>query len=121
MSELSGDIYHIAISAHWRAQKDSGHYQPDAFVGEGFIHCAFIQQLDGVAERYFKGVGELVILGINCNLLTVELRCENLLGASELFPHIYGPLNTDAVFFEQYCDVSPDGVIQPKPTADRDL
>jgi len=38
-----------------------------------------------------------VALCINPQKLNAELRYENLLGGEAQFPHLYGPLNLDAV------------------------
>lgn len=63
----------------------------------GFIHCSFADQVDGVARAVFAGADGLVLITIDPSLVKAEVRYENLEGGSELFPHIYGPLNVDAV------------------------
>lgn len=51
-----------------------------------------------VANAYYKGQDGLVILVIDPERLAAELRWEpGTDKADELFPHIYGALNLDAV------------------------
>jgi uncharacterized protein (DUF952 family) len=61
------------------------------------VHCAFEEQVSGVANVFFRGVANLVVLRIAIDQLDVEVRYEDLQGGRELFPHVYGPLNLDAV------------------------
>ena len=47
-------------------------------------------------ERYYVGAGPLLLLGIDTDLLTSPWRDDEIApGVS--YPHIYGPLNLDAV------------------------
>ncbi|TMD20820.1 MAG: DUF952 domain-containing protein [Chloroflexi bacterium] len=63
----------------------------------GFVHCAFEEQVAGVANSFFRGVAKLVVLRISIDKLNAEVRYEDLEGGNVLFPHVYGPLNLDAV------------------------
>jgi uncharacterized protein (DUF952 family) len=63
----------------------------------GFVHCAFEEQVGRVANVFFGGVAKLVVLRIAIDRLKAEVRYENLGGGHELFPHVYGQLNLDAV------------------------
>jgi len=50
-----------------------------------------------VLTDWFKDTMDLLILEIDTDALQAELVHENLEGGKELFPHIYGPLNLEAV------------------------
>ena len=50
-----------------------------------------------VADIRFHGQTGLVLLSIDTDKITAEIIHENLEGGSQLFPHIYGELNTNAV------------------------
>jgi uncharacterized protein (DUF952 family) len=63
----------------------------------GFIHCSRAEQVAGVAERFYRGQTGLVLLTIDENLVGPEVRYEAVPDSGERFPHVYGPLNTDAV------------------------
>ncbi len=61
----------------------------------GFIHAATAEQVDGVRSRYYADAGELVLLTIDTDLLSSPWRFDPV--GEESFPHVYGPLNLDAV------------------------
>lgn len=92
--EFDTTIFHVATQSDWHECMEGDHYIPTAFSGEGFIHCCKIHQLSGVMQRYFQGRKELLLLHIDASKLRAPLRYE---GRGELFPHLYGPLNKDAL------------------------
>jgi uncharacterized protein (DUF952 family) len=49
-----------------------------------------------VATTYFRGVEGLLLLVIDPSRVSADIRVESA-GGAEQFPHIYGPLNLDAV------------------------
>lgn len=55
------------------------------------------EQLDGVVERFFQGQTGLVVLTIDPDKVLPPIQWEHAPDANQLFPHIYGPLNLDAV------------------------
>ena len=66
-------------------------------AAEGFIHCSTATQLPAVANRLFQGRRGLLALVIDDARVAAPIVYENLEGGDALFPHIYGPLNRDAV------------------------
>jgi uncharacterized protein (DUF952 family) len=91
-------ILHVTSRNAWSAAQKSRHYAADSLAGEGFIHCSKADQVIRVANILFTGQHGLVLLVIDPERLTSELRWEpGVDSASELFPHIYGPINLDAV------------------------
>jgi uncharacterized protein (DUF952 family) len=75
-------------------------------AGQGFIHCSTVDQILRVADSFYTGQSGLVLLLLDPRLLKAELRWEPGADlASELFPHIYGPINQDAVL--QVLDFEP--------------
>lgn len=95
MTEL---IYHIASQASWSAAQKSGIFSADSLMSDGFIHCSKIDQILRVADNYYANQHGLVILVVDPSRLKPEVRWETGTDkADELFPHIYGPLNLDAV------------------------
>ncbi|MFZ5904829.1 MAG: DUF952 domain-containing protein [Chloroflexota bacterium] len=100
-------IYHIASRADWQSAQENGSYTADSLAAEGFIHCSNAEQVAGVAARFYAGQRGLVLLAINPQKLSSDLRYEP--GSDkpdELFPHIYGPLNLEAV--ASVLDLEPD-------------
>ena len=89
-------IYHVVLPAVWERFKSKPSYQPDSLTTEGFIHCSYASQLDGVLERYYSGVEKVLILTIDTDKLLSKLVKEASTN-NELFPHIYGRLNINSV------------------------
>jgi uncharacterized protein (DUF952 family) len=90
-------ILHLATETAWAKGIATNAYTADSLSTEGFIHCSEPQQVVWVANNRFSGRHDLLLLQIDIRKLTVEGRYENLQGGQELFPHIYGALNLDAV------------------------
>ena len=90
-------IFHITSREAWERAKPTGAYRPDAFAAEGFIHCSTREQVVRVADARFRGQSGLVLLCIDTAKVAAEIVYENLEGGPELFPHIYGQLNVQAV------------------------
>jgi uncharacterized protein (DUF952 family) len=75
----------------------SGAYEARSLKEEGFIHCSEAYQVEGVLQRYFEGQTRLVKLVIDTDKLTSQYIQEWSSGSQDTFPHIYGPINLDAV------------------------
>jgi uncharacterized protein (DUF952 family) len=88
-------IYHLVLRRVWEKNADQP-YRADSLASEGFIHCSFAEQLAWVANRFYADAEDLLLLHIDTERLTSPLR-EELCDTGEIFPHIYGPLNRDAV------------------------
>lgn len=81
----------------WQDAVAKGYYEAPSLLTEGFIHTSTEKQVQGVLERYYKGQQDLLLLHIDETKLTAELKYELSPSVNELFPHIYGRLNLDAV------------------------
>ncbi len=89
-------IYHIVLPEIWEKFKDEKFYEADSLKVEGFIHCSFAGQLETVLRRYYKDAVEVLILEIEPKKITSKLVNEPSTGG-EIYPHIYGEINTDAI------------------------
>jgi uncharacterized protein (DUF952 family) len=90
-------IYHVITLAEWNPALDKGSYEADSLHREGFIHNSTIEQVPGVLERYYKDRTDLILLHIDETLLKAPLKYELAPSVNEMFPHIFGPLNINAV------------------------
>jgi uncharacterized protein (DUF952 family) len=94
-------IFHLATPGDWSAAQDVGEYRISTrgrtLEEEGFIHASRAGQVEGVRSAYYADLSDLLLLDIDPALLTSPLRLEVPPGADEAFPHIYGPLDVDAV------------------------
>lgn len=89
-------IYHIVLPEVWSEFKDKEFYKAESLDTEGFIHCSFAEQIDGVLERYYQGVERVLILEIETDRLTSKLVNEPSTN-DEIYPHIYGEINMDSI------------------------
>jgi uncharacterized protein (DUF952 family) len=94
-------IYHVTSSQRWQRSLAEGEHTESTrgveLADEGFIHCSTDAQLGPVLQRFYADATDLVILHIDEALLNAPLVVEQLPGAPEAFPHVYGPINISAV------------------------
>jgi uncharacterized protein (DUF952 family) len=90
-------VYHITTASAWKAAQERGHYEDPSLYTEGFIHLSEESQVAGVLERYYSDQKGLVKVVVDTEKLTHPLRYELAPSVNEEFPHLYGPLNLDAV------------------------
>lgn len=94
-------IFHITRRADWSAAQRLGSYRlstRDRTLDDvGFIHCSYVHQVATVANAIYRGERDLVLLEIDPTRLASPLKPEPATPGGEPFPHIYGPLNLDAV------------------------
>ena len=89
-------VYHIIKKEYWKKFENSNIYFPAEYENEGFIHFSTKDQVAGVLERYYANEENLVLLSINEDLLSAEMKFEKA-SNGELFPHLYGHLNQSAI------------------------
>ncbi len=99
-------FHHLAPASEYRALPVGAAYLPARFDDEGFIHCTFeLDVLLTIANQFYRQTpGEFLVLVIDPARLTSDLKYELPSPAPDggplagrLFPHIYGPLNAEAV------------------------
>ena len=88
-------LFHILERAAWECVRSEPAYRPASLAAEGFIHLSTARQWPGVVDRWFAGKRDLILLSIDPGRLRAEVRYERV-GGDE-FPHLYGPLEIDAV------------------------
>ena len=99
---MTDHIYHLALASDWVAAQPAGDYRISTLgrtlEQEGFIHASRADQWRATKQRFYADVPEdLVLLEIDPDRLTCELRIDRVEAADDSFPHLYGPLNLDAV------------------------
>ena len=90
-------IYHVTTAEDWNLAREKGAYESPSLKTEGFIHCSEENQVQGVLERFFADKKDLVKLVIDTDKLTSRYVQEWSSSMLDTFPHIYGPINIDAV------------------------
>jgi uncharacterized protein (DUF952 family) len=94
-------IYHIALAQDWAQAQRDGQYTTSTrgrtLAEEGFIHASTAAQVDQVADAFYRDAPDLVLLVIDTERVGSPIRYEFVPGQADPYPHIYGPLNPDAV------------------------
>jgi uncharacterized protein (DUF952 family) len=99
-------VFHICTRAAAAQVRSPGGYRPPSLADEGFIHLSFAHQVPGVLAKFYAGQTGLLLLVIDTERLTSELKFEPPAAVhgheppasgNELFPHLYGALNHEAV------------------------
>jgi len=98
-------ILHLLSRDSWVEAQAQGELIAPSVTTEGFAHCSTEHQMVAVANKYYRGSNDMVLLNIDTVKLSSELRFESpahidgspALPHEPLFPHIYGPINLDSV------------------------
>ena len=96
-------LFHLARRTAWAAAEAGGAYtastRDESLAEIGFIHCSFERQLAATSRRHYADLDpdELILLVIDRRRLSSRLVVERAPSVDDEFPHIYGPLNLDAV------------------------
>ena len=90
-------IYHLITERDWETAQDAGQFRPDSLADEGFVHCSQDEeQMLRVADRLYSGRADLLALEVDTEQLRYPVVSEPS-RSGEIYPHIYGPLDTAAV------------------------
>lgn len=100
--------YHLTPDDVWKRQRSAPWYQPEAFQDEGFIHCTDgLDNLIDVGNRYYTAEPRsFVCLVIDLDRVSADVKYED---DARIFPHIYGPLETDAIIDVRPVERTADG------------
>jgi uncharacterized protein (DUF952 family) len=110
-----GYILHLTRAAHFAALPPDADYLPEGFGQDGFIHCTGEPDvLLRVANAFYRDTpGEMLVLVIDPARVNADVRWEAAAhpqGPDDpLFPHIYGPLNRDAIVSIHAAQRAADG------------
>ena len=88
-------IYLLMTTEEIDAARARGSWTSANFASEGFIHASPYEQLERVANKHYRQKSDVRIVCVQSDQLTSELRWEPAAGS--LYPHIYGPLNLNAI------------------------
>jgi len=90
-------ILHITTKQNWGTAVATGSYRDASLDNEGFIHCSTPQQILGPANEFYRGQSDLVLLCISASEVDAAVIYEDCYEKGMAYPHIYGPLNVNAV------------------------
>jgi uncharacterized protein (DUF952 family) len=107
-----GRIFHIIPQAAWQAAKEKGSYEPSSLAKQGFIHFSLAKQICAVADFNYRGVTDLLLLEIDEALVKHEMKYEDLWDEGQDYPHLYGPLDINAVVHVHAFSPGADGTFK---------
>ncbi|CAF1291027.1 unnamed protein product [Adineta steineri] len=107
-------IYHLAPASRWYSWPDELPYLPAEYDREGFIHCTSGDELMiKVANQYYRNVpGDYLLLVIDMTKLKnppSPIKWEESSVFRLPFPHIYGPIDRQAIVEVRTIQRSDDG------------
>lgn len=111
-------IYHIISKQAWTAAQENRLYEPPSLQTDRFIHCSAEEQVSGVANTLYAGRTDLFVLGIQEDQVEAEIVYEDLYEMNQLYPHIYGGLNLNAVRKVYRLEPDEDGVFTFQASAE---
>jgi uncharacterized protein (DUF952 family) len=133
-------IFHITSKDAALTARHTGEYQTESLSREGFIHFSQLHQILDVANRFYMSQTGLVILAVDTTRLKATLKYEAPVhpatlapkdedfsrserlnynkptSSDDLFPHLYGPLNFDAVLSIHDFEPGPNGIFSLPPS-----
>jgi uncharacterized protein (TIGR00299 family) protein len=86
-------LLHVLERDRWEAVE--GAYRPESLDSEGFVHFSTVDSVLGVARSNHADADDPVLVVVDPADLDVEVRYEEMPSGS--FPHVYGPVERDAV------------------------
>ncbi|MER6344959.1 DUF952 domain-containing protein [Streptomyces sp. NPDC001595] len=98
-------IYHVVPSADWNAEPERP-YAPASLAEEGFVHCAPDEEVALAVVNAFYRTAPRPLLALHIDEARLTARCVHEAAApapppgvpeGTLFPHVFGPLDRDAV------------------------
>ena len=92
----SSITYHLVPRDAWQATDPDQDYAPPSLAAEGFIHTteAPLEVLATARRHFTQAWDTLVVLVLDRERIKAPVRFDD---AKRLYPHIYGPLNRDAI------------------------
>ena len=104
-------LFHIARIADWQRARRDGTYRVSSLGklldDEGFIHLSFAHQVKQVADAFYRGMTDLVLLELDPERLGAPVVIESL------FPHLYGEIDPQAVDRVRPYRPRADGTFDP--------
>lgn len=110
--------YHLTRQDYFDSLDPQAEYEPAEFARDGFIHCTDgADEMARTANRYYRSdPAAYYYLWIDKARVRAPIRYED---PGRLYPHIYGPLNRNAIVAVRPARRAADGgFAPPEPLAD---
>ena len=109
--------FHYTSETYYNSLDPAADYVPLEFEQDGFIHCTDgAENVARTASRIYRfDPDSFLALYIDKTLVTSPIKYED---PDEIYPHIYGPLNRDAIVRVLNAWRDHDGFFLPMPDLD---
>jgi uncharacterized protein (DUF952 family) len=106
---MDGTIYKVTSRVALAEAKAKGRFEGSADdQRDGFIHLSAADQLEGTLAKHFAGQKDLILLAVDSESLGERLQWEPS-GGGAIFPHLYGPLDLNALVWDEPLELGADG------------
>jgi uncharacterized protein (DUF952 family) len=103
-------IYKILPKSLWEAANTVGVFGGAGIdIADGYIHFSTASQARETAAKHFAGQNDLLLVAIDGDVLAGALKYEVSRGG-DLFPHLYGTLDTQSVLWVRPLPLNARGV-----------
>ena len=103
-------VFHMCRREEWQAAERAGAYVGSSQdLADGFIHFSTAAQVRGSAAKHRAGQSGLLLLTVDAAALGDTLKWEPARGG-QLFPHLYGVLQVEAVRRVDELPLGDDGL-----------
>jgi len=109
MDSDSNIIFKVVSADQWTIAQKQGEFRgAEIDLTDGYIHFSTAQQVEATVEKHFAGQPGLILVGVDSEKLGDALKYEPSRGG-DLFPHLYGSLNLEAVVSVAELPIGKDG------------
>jgi uncharacterized protein (DUF952 family) len=100
--------YHGTPAEHFDSISQTQPYVAPSFAQEGFIHCTDgeVRLAEILSAYYSDSKSDWLVLYIDKDRVAAPIKYQD---PENVFPHIYGPLNRDAIIAVRELSRLPDG------------
>jgi uncharacterized protein (DUF952 family) len=107
-------LFHLALREEWEQSVAAGGPYARSTFGKslaevGFVHCCLASQVQAVADAFYRGREDVVMMVVDPSRLAAPLLFEEAPGTGQAFPHVYGPLPLSAVLAAVAVPLGADG------------
>lgn len=106
--------YHLALAEFWPPMPGQPYERStigSTLQQEGYIHLSRASQVKYVAEKFYQGREDVVMLTIDPALLDSKVEFEESPDHDLPFPHLFGPITQRAVIHTDHVEVDEDGTL----------
>jgi len=90
-------IYHAIAKSEWEKVKQNDEYIHPSLENDGFIRFSLLEQVISIAYyMYSSSENEILLLEVDEKKLASKVLHEDL-KLHGRYPHVYGPVNMDAI------------------------